>query len=542
VTPEATRVLVVDDNDAARFIKVQILRRAGYQVSEVSTGAEGLAFARDHRPDLVVLDVNLPDMSGLEVCRRIKNELGTPSIQVLQVSQTAVTEADRARGLDEGADMYLIEPFGPPVLLATVRALMRAKRAEAELEQALEREKAARTEAERANRMKDEFVAMVSHELRTPLNAMTGSIWQLKRGTTSREGYERAVDVLERNARVQVQLINDLLDVSRISAGKLDVQRQPLDVGPVVEAAAVAAAAAPEHKRKMIKLEVHAEPAVVLGDPARLEQVISNVLNNAFQFTPLGGTITVECGVADDRVFIRVRDNGAGIDPQFLPHVFERFRQERPLARGRERGLGLGLAIVQYLVEQHEGTIALESEGVGRGTTCTITMPLLGARSLNQNVAGELSASSLAGLRVLVVEDDPDAREVLGAMLVAYGATVRVLESGQTALERMERETFDVVVTDIGLPEFDGIELLRRIRAAHHTLPAIAVTAFATEDDRRRILTHGFAAHVAKPIELEQLVPAVASAAGRSSSAKRESTSGRISSEAPSQAIPSTGQ
>jgi len=542
MTPQTTRILVVDDADAARFIKVQILRRAGYQVSEARTGAEGLAFARDQRPDLVVLDVNLPDISGLEVCRRIKSELGTPSIQVLQVSQTATTEADRARGLDHGADMYLIEPFGPPVLLATVRALMRAKRAETELEQALEREKAARAEAERANRMKDEFVAMVSHELRTPLNAMTGSIWQLKRGTTSRENYEHAVEVLDRNARVQVQLINDLLDVSRISAGKLDVQRQPLDLQSVVQAATAAAAVSPDHKRKQIALNVRVEPAIVLGDSARLEQVISNVLNNAYQFTPTGGTIGVESGVADGRAFVRVRDNGAGIDPDFLPHVFERFRQARPLARGRERGLGLGLAIVHYLIEQHEGSIALESDGVGQGTTCTITLPLLEARSTSLGSAGEISASSLAGLRVLVVEDDPDARDVLNAMLMAYGAEVTSVESGIAALELTATQTFEVLVTDIGLPDFDGVELLRRLRAGRHAIPGVAVTAFATDDDRRRILASGFEAHVAKPIEPEQLVPAVASAAGRPIGGNRDSGSVRINSGAPSQPVPSAGQ
>ena len=224
MSTDTIRILVVDDNDASRFIKAQILRRAGYVVSEARTGTEGLEMVRALRPDLVVLDVNLPDVSGLEVCRTIKTEFGAPSIQVLQVSQTAVTDADRARGLDQGADMYLIEPLGAPVLLATVRALLRIRDAELQLEATLTREIEARQEAERANRAKDDFVAMVSHELRTPLNAISGSIWLLKHGSLADRTYKHLVDVLERNASAQARLINDLMDVSGIAAGKLDVE------------------------------------------------------------------------------------------------------------------------------------------------------------------------------------------------------------------------------------------------------------------------------------------------------------------------------
>jgi signal transduction histidine kinase/BarA-like signal transduction histidine kinase len=510
---DATRLLVVDDNDASRFIKVQILRRAGYDVSEGRTGQEAIELARTLLPDLVVLDVNLPDVSGLEVCRRLKSESGTSSIQVLQVSQTAVTDADRARGLDEGADMYLIEPLGAPVLLATVRALLRIRGAEQRLEATLQRETEARQEAERANSTKDAFVAMVSHELRTPLNAMSGSIWLLKHGSLAENTYRHLVDVLDRNARTQARLINDLLDVSRIAAGKLEVELRPLDLKGVIEAAVEVTRDSPEHRRKNITLDVNAKGMMVSGDASRLGQVVSNLLNNAFQFTPEGGHIAVESGVQGGRAFVRVQDSGSGIEPELLPHVFDRFRQGQSLPN--RRGLGLGLSIVRYIAERHNGEVTVESEGAGRGTVSTLWLPLLDANVWPAPAPVKMPAASLEGLRLLVVDDDRDSVEVLQSILARYGAAVTITETGYDALERAETVDFDVIVTDVGLPDFDGVELVRRLRAQGRMMPAVAVTALATDDDRHRLLNTGFEAHVAKPVDSERLIRTVATAAGR---------------------------
>ena len=507
------RILLVDDNEAARFIKSQILRRTGYTVAEARTGREALAAAATNRPDLAVLDVNLPDMSGHEVCRCLKQDFGSPTIQVLQVSQTAVSDADQVRGLDQGADMYLIEPLSPPVLLASVRALLRVRQAEDDLARALEGEREARAEAERASRTKDEFIAMVSHELRTPLNAMTGWIWQLKHSHLDRATQERAIDSLDRNAQVQIQLINDLLDLSKIATGNLDVELRPMDIAPVVSASAEAALEPPAHRRKNIRLSVDAASAVVLGDTARLQQVVTNLLNNAYQFTPAGGRIVVSCGVEDGRAFIRVQDSGAGIDPAFLPHVFERFRQARALATSRERGLGLGLAIVHYLVTRHQGEVSLESPGLGQGTTCTVTLPLVDDKRVAQVAVAEMPESSLAGLVILLIEDDPDALDALDSILTQYGATVIPAGTAAAADKRISSLAFDVLVSDVGLPDGSGSDLLKRLRARGHTMPAIAVTAFATAEDRRRLIADGFAAHVAKPVDPERLVRVVAQAA-----------------------------
>jgi signal transduction histidine kinase len=517
VTPETTRILVVDDNDASRFVKVQILRRAGYEVTEARTGAGALTAVQMERPDLAVLDVNLPDVSGLEICRRLKDADGVPAIQVLQVSQTAITDIDRARGLDVGADMYLIEPIGSVVLLATVRALLRARQAEQELTEVAAREREARAEAERANRLKDEFVAMVSHELRTPLNAMTGWIWQLKRGALDEDGQQRAIEVLDRNARVQTQLINDLLDVSRISAGTLEVDLQPVSLQPIVTTTVDTALDSPSHKRKNIKIALNAPdtPILVLGDSARLQQVVTNVLNNAFQFTPQDGSIVIDCGVSGGTAFVRVCDTGTGIDPAFLPHVFERFRQARALATGPERGLGLGLAIVHYLMELHHGDVSLESEGLGRGTTCTISLPLVDEHVAERDAERAWSPSSLKGLRLLLVEDDADARDVLQSILTGYGAVVMTADSGTTAEALASEHAFDVLVTDIGLPDFSGGTLLQHMRAKGFKAPAVAVTAFATESDKRRLRSEGFLSHVAKPVDPERLARAVAEGARR---------------------------
>jgi two-component system, sensor histidine kinase len=370
---ERPLVLVVDDNDASRFIKSQVVRRAGYEVVEAATGKGALEAARRQPVDIVLLDVHLPDMSGIEVCAQIKADEALSSVQVLQISATAIADADRVRGLTSGADAYLIEPGNPEVLAATLGALMRARRAELELAEALDREREAREIAERANRLKDEFLAVLSHELRTPLNAMVGWISQLRRGTLDEAARSRALDALDRSAHVQWRLVNELLDSASIAEGKLRLEISPIDLQTVIAAAVESVRA--EAARRQVEIGIETRGIKTTGDAGRLQQVATNLLNNAVQFTPAGGRVLITVEAADGWAVIRVEDTGAGIDPDVLPHIFERFRQGSGFRQGHA-GLGLGLSITRQVVQMHGGTVTAESAGLNRGAVFTVRIPI----------------------------------------------------------------------------------------------------------------------------------------------------------------------
>jgi signal transduction histidine kinase len=443
VTRETAQVLVVDDHDPGRFVKAQILRRAGFAVHEAATGTEALALSRRVPFDLVVLDVNLPDMSGLEVGRRLRTEQpGPPALQILHVSSTAVSDNDRARGLNAGADAYLAEPLEPTVLLATADALLRVRGAEESLAAALAREQRARADAEQANRLKDEFIATLSHELRTPLNALMGWIWQLRQTTMSESAKARALDSLERNTRIQAQLINDLLDVSRITKGKLQLQIRLIDVAKIMDAAqeSIGATAA----SKGVDVEIRAEQVWVAGDEARLQQIVDNLLNNAVQFTPSGGRVDASVQRAANEAVITITDTGAGIEPALLPFVFEPFRQGKDGLSRVHGGLGLGLAVVHQLVELHGGTVCVESEGTNLGTTFTVRLP---EHAPNEAAPAPPTPLLLEGLRTLVIADSPDLRETVAAILNSSGAEVAHQTRAQS--EAAQREPFDVIVWDM---------------------------------------------------------------------------------------------
>ena len=431
-------VLVVDDQDSGRFVKAQMLRRAGFTVYEAANGRDTLEVARAQRPDIVVLDVNLPDINGLEVGRLLREQHpGPPAIQILHVSSTAVAESDRAQGLNAGADAYLAEPMDASVLVATARALLRVRRAEQSLADALAREQLARSEAENANRLKDDFIATLSHELRTPLNALMGWIFQLRQTTLSDSARARALDSLERNTRVQAQLINDLLDVSRITKGKLQLQIRVVDMSTVAQDAAESVASSVA--RKNITFDVSTEAAFVAGDEGRLQQIVGNLLNNAIQFTPESGRVSLAVTREPGQVVARVTDTGTGIEPNLLPYVFEPFRQGREGLARVHGGLGLGLAVVQQLVELHDGQVSATSDGRGRGTQFTVRLPEVPAPA-----SANSAALMLSGLEVLVVADSADAREALAGALESSGAAV-----SQTGLP-LPADAQGVIVHDRG--------------------------------------------------------------------------------------------
>jgi signal transduction histidine kinase/ActR/RegA family two-component response regulator len=416
------------------------------------------------------------------------------------------------------------------VAVDNARLYEEAQRAAEERKALLDSERAARGEAERMSDAKDAFLATLSHELRTPLNAILGWAQVLRITARSTEEMLAGIETIERNARVQAQLIDDLLDMSRINSGKLRLDVQPLQPLSFIDAAIETVT--PAALAKGIRVERIVDPASgpIAGDPGRLQQVVWNLLSNAIKFTPRGGTVQVRLERTDAHVEIAVADSGIGIQPDLMPHLFERFHQGDATRTRKYGGLGLGLALVRRLVELHGGTVAATSPGEGQGTTVVVHLPLAvfegadaSAEGVERRAAGgrplPVRVDELAGVKVLVVDDRPDARELIARVLEEAAAVVLSAASADEALGLVEAERPDVLVSDIGMPDVDGYELLRRVRALGPArggrVPAIALTAFARREDRTRALRAGFIVHVAKPVEASELVAAVASVAGR---------------------------
>ena len=431
-----------------------------------------------------------------------------------------------------------IEIGGEPCALTVVEDVTERKRAEAERDQMLEREKSLRAEAEKANRLKDEFLATVSHELRTPLTAILGWSHMLEVGDLDGKTARHAVAVIRRNAAQQRQIVEDLLDVSRVITGKFRLESELVELTPVVRAALDTIAPAAEAKGLRLHSSLDPEAAVT-GDAARLQQVVWNLLANAVKFTPAGGGVRASVQRLLTHVRVEVSDTGQGILPEFLPYAFDRFRQADMGTTRQHGGLGLGLSIVRHLVEAHGGNVHAYSAGDGSGATFTVDLPLpVGSREEGPRVQDEGEVQSplqsepitgptagndvvppLVGIRVLVVDDEPDALELVSLLLRRAGAEVTATRSTPEAIGVLGRSAPDVIVADIGMPKADGYELIRRVRSLGREeggdTPAIALTAYAAGADRARALGSGFQKHLAKPVDPEALCAAVADLAGR---------------------------
>ena len=401
------------------------------------------------------------------------------------------------------------------LVIAGVRMQEMAEQSETRRLQA----EAARVEAEAASHAKDEFLALLSHELRTPLNAILGWTNMLRRGTVNAAAAERALEIIERNARAQVQVVADLLQISEIITGKLQLDAHVIDLAPLIASSLDALRLAARAKK--IALECDIRPTdPILGDPGRLQQILWNLLSNAIKFTPSGGRVQIGLMQAGSIAQITVTDSGVGIAPDFLPYVFDRFRQEQSSRARSFSGLGLGLAIVRQLTELHGGTVKAESAGKEQGSTFTAAFPALsGIRASELGDSKMTEAQSLKGLRLLVVEDEPDSRELLTALLEGHGAHVSAASSSREALVLLKTRRPDVIIADVGLPEEDGYAFVKKVRAGEDKgggldrVPALALTAYARPDDRERALASGYQMHIGKPVEPDQFIAAVASLA-----------------------------
>jgi PAS domain S-box-containing protein len=636
------RIAVVDDNPATLYSTSRVLRAAHFDVSEGTNGEQALKLAFEG-VDILLLDVNLPDIHGFEVVRRLRQDPRTICLPVIHVSATFVNERDKVQGLDAGGDGYLTHPVEPPVLVATVNAFLRARRAEdetrkseakfravfdnafsgillldqdlrsleanpaicnllqrsrqqivgkplssfmppgisaspQEIERELEQqgvwrgafpllradgnfvhlewyisahsfpgvrlaiatdiservhleaertrlltsERMARAEAERANRLKDDFLGTLSHELRTPLNSMLLWVQLARQQIENRAQLIRGLAAIERGIGIQAQLISDLLDVSRIISGKLQLEVQPLDLTTTIKAALEGLWPAIERKQLRLQTSIDEPARLVTGDPARLQQVIWNLLSNAIKFTPKGGQIHVTLKLVDSQVQLMVSDTGQGIAPELLPYIFERFQQGDSSSNRVHGGLGLGLAIVKHLVELHGGTVAASSAGLGKGATFSVLLPILAfdnslplPANTDDHQRGRLSR--LDGTRILLVDDDADACAAMSRILEQRGAAIATAADVNSAIAELEQFKPQVLVSDIAMPERDGFELIREVRArgySNEALPAIALTAFARPEDRSRVLLAGYQAYATKPINATELTETIAALIG----------------------------
>ncbi len=437
-------------------------------------------------------------------------ERPAPTTSVVSAVQTAVRGRQR---------QYQIRDY----IAASIRAEIRAIELKEQLASALKSEQVARAETERVSQIKDEFLATLSHELRTPLNAIFGWVQLLKMDHLNPVTVEEGIDVIDRNVRIQTQLIEDLLDMSRVISGKVELDVQPIALPELIHAAIESIRPAADAKRLCLERTIDPLAGPVNGDGNRLQQILWNLLTNAIKFTPVGGTIQVGLIRDDGHVEVCVADSGEGIKPEFVPHIFERFSQADASTTRNHGGLGLGLSIVKHLVELHGGTIRAESDGEGLGASFIIRLPVSRSQAATEEAVHVPRNNStafdcrdiLSGLKVLVVDDEPDAREMIQRFLTECGAESALAASsaeGQTLFAAFQP---DVIISDIGMPGEDGYEFIRAIRSQGHVTPAVALTAFARNTDRTRSIQAGYQTHIPKPVAPAELVAIVAHLAGR---------------------------
>src|SRR5437868_144065 len=515
------RVLIIDDEESLRITTAAILEQEGYQVETAASGDEAIVLLEGSEFDLILTDLHMEGGDGLSVLTEIKRRAPL-TISVVLTGFASVESAIAA--LQKGAYDFLVKPCDIEEMKHTIKRGIEHRRlmlAEAEaranlerLNRDLERRVEERTaeltglneDLAATNRAKDIFLATLSHELRTPLTPVLGWINLLKTGNLDEKGVTQALDTIERNALLQSRLIDDLLDISRIATGKLRFEPQPIDLITIVKAAIETVNASASARNITLELSLSERPPIVMGELERLQQIILNLLSNAIKFTEPGGRVSLDTEVDGLEARLHVEDTGSGIAPDFLPHVFDRFRQADGSTTRRYGGLGLGLAIVDALAKTHGGHVIAESEGLGKGARFTLVLPY----SAQAQTASEKSPRAMQTKvkhRMLIVDDSPDTLTLLRAFFEQKGSHVMTATSAREAIKVATKYPPAIIISDIGMPDIDGYELLAALRRLPglEKIPAIAISGYAMEEDRERAQSAGFSAHVAKPIDMDHL-------------------------------------
>jgi signal transduction histidine kinase len=515
------RLLVVDDEESLRITTAAILEKEGYSVDTAASGEEAIQLLQKIDYDLVLTDLHMEGGDGLTILNQIRRHAPL-TIAVVLTGFASVESAIAA--LQEGAYDYLTKPCDIDQMKHTIRRgvehrrlMLAEQEARANLEELnhdLERRISERTaeltrlneDLAEANRAKDVFLATLSHELRTPLTPVVGWIKLLRSGNLDEKAVVQAFDAIERNAWLQSRLIDDLLDTSRIATGKLHFEPQPTDLNGIVKAAVDTVRASAASRSIELTVNLCPKTLVVMGEPVRLQQIAWNLISNAIKFTDVGGKVLVTTERNGSEARLAVQDSGIGITPEFLPHVFDRFRQADGSTSRMHGGLGLGLAIAQALAKMHGGRLAAESAGVGCGALFTLHIGLAPI----ENVVQEKESSrehSVTGLDVLIVEDSVDTLTLLSTIFSEEGANVTTATSASEALKRVADRRPSIIISDIGMPDTDGYEFLALVRdlPGMGDIPAIAISGYASDQDRARAMDVGYLALVSKPIDVEVL-------------------------------------
>ncbi|MFM9437297.1 two-component system, sensor histidine kinase [Janthinobacterium sp. CG_23.3] len=487
-------ILNVDDSDGARYAKSRILTRAGFQVIEAANGGDALLRARAARPNLILLDVKLPDINGFEVCRRLKSDPDTQAILVLQTSASYIGVADKIRALDGGADNYLFEPIEPEELVANVKALLRLGNVERELRE--------------VDRRKDEFLATLAHELRNPLGPIRNAVELLQRLDPDVPEWQRkARQTIRRHTDHMVRLVDDLLDVSRISQGKITRHQERVELHTVIDSALESNAHIVASRRHALTLDLPAQPLWLPGDYVRLSQIVGNLLHNAAKFTAPGGAIALSARLDGGQVLIRVADNGVGLAPDRIDFIFGLFAQDRHANDRVQDALGIGLSLVRKLVTLHGGSVGASSAGPGRGSVFEVRLPAEVAPADAPLADPAPAPGAPLAARILVVDDNEDAADTLADLLEIDGHQVRTAYNCGQAIDCARSFRPQYVFLDIGLPDLSGYEVAVKLRELPDMRDAtlIALTGYGRQQDKDQAFDAGFDKHVVKPIDFAKL-------------------------------------